>query len=142
MAWVNFIIPEFTKPMTITVAALDVCTAQVTAVPSRKPFSGVLVSLYRIISILLPATFFSPSDMEDIPNRNRATPVSRLSTIETFSSIKELLFFTFLRSIFFIVSSRTLPDNRKKPKIRLQSPFRDHLSRIFGLLHGIADCRT
>ena len=48
----------------------------VTAVPRRTPLIGVLVSLYKISSSFSPAAFFSPSPIRDMPNRNRATPLS------------------------------------------------------------------
>ena len=56
----------------------------VTAVPSRNPFSGEFVSLYRMSSSLLPATFFRPSPMDDIPYRKSATPHSKFRTIKIF----------------------------------------------------------
>ena len=73
--------PELTKPTTMTDVAEDDWITAVTPVPSRTPLSGVLVSLYRMISSLLPATFFSPSPMSVMPNRNRATPPSREITL-------------------------------------------------------------
>ena len=48
----------------------------VTPVPSKKPLSGVPVSRYNTTSSLLPATFFSPSPISAMPNRNSATPLS------------------------------------------------------------------
>jgi len=45
MAWRNFIIPELTKPTTITDVAEDDCITAVTPVPRRIPFHGVFVSL-------------------------------------------------------------------------------------------------
>ena len=45
IACFSFIIPEFTKPITITVVAEDDWITLVTPVPSATPFSGVLVIL-------------------------------------------------------------------------------------------------
>ena len=67
IACATFIIPEFTKPTIITVVAPDDCIMAVTTVPSSSPFAGVLVSLYSMFSILLPATFFKLSPIMDIP---------------------------------------------------------------------------
>ena len=41
MAWESFIMPEFTKPTTITEVAEDDWMTAVTAAPSRTPLSGV-----------------------------------------------------------------------------------------------------
>ena len=59
-----------------TTADDDWITA-VTPVPRRIPFTGFPASLYRTISILLPATFLSESPMTDIPKRNIATPPNK-----------------------------------------------------------------
>ena len=75
------IMPEFTKPTTITDVADDDCMAAVTPVPRMIPFTGLPASLYNIISILLPATFLSESPMTDIPKRNIATPPNREITL-------------------------------------------------------------
>jgi len=45
IACATFIIPEFTKPTTITVVAEEDWMIAVTAVPSSTPFNGVFVSL-------------------------------------------------------------------------------------------------
>ena len=75
IACLSFIIPEFTKPTTITDVAEEDCMTAVTPVPSSTPFKDVFVSLYNNISRLLPATILRPSPMRDIPNRNSATPL-------------------------------------------------------------------
>ena len=69
--------PEFTKPMTITLVAAEDWITRVTAVPRRIPFRGVLDSRYSTTSSLFPANCLSPSLMSPIPNRNSATPPSR-----------------------------------------------------------------
>ena len=75
IACLSFIIPEFTKPTTITEVADDDCMTAVTPVPRSTPFNGVLVSLYNNISRLFPATILRPSPIRAIPNRNSATPL-------------------------------------------------------------------
>ena len=74
MAWRSFIMAEFTKPTTMTLVAEEDWITAVTPAPSKMPLSGVEESRYRISSSLLPATFFSPSPISDIPYRNIATP--------------------------------------------------------------------
>ena len=74
MACLTFIIPELTKPTTITDVADEDWMTAVTIVPRRMPFGVFPASLNSIISILLPATFLRESPMTDIPNRNMATP--------------------------------------------------------------------
>ena len=76
IACLSFIIPELTKPTTITDVAEDDCMTAVTPVPSNTPRSGVPDRRYSTSSSLLPATFFSPSPISVIPNRNSATPPS------------------------------------------------------------------
>lgn len=48
----------------------------VTPVPSKNPFNGLPVRRKRMTSSLLPATFFSPSPISAMPNRNSAIPLS------------------------------------------------------------------
>ena len=112
IACFSFIIPELTKPMTITVVAEEDWITLVTQVPSATPFSGVLVIRYRNASSLLPATSFRPSPIKDIPNRNNATPESKDKIIENtaifFSSVavpSALYFFrnsSFCKVFFYI----------------------------------------
>ena len=81
MAWMPFIMPEFTKPTTMMVVAAELWMAAVTPRPSSAPLMGVLLSRQRMTSSLFPATRLSPSPMTDMPNRNSATPHSRESTL-------------------------------------------------------------
>ena len=74
MACFIFIIPEFTKPTTMTDVAEDDWITAVTPVPNRIPFKGVPESLYNISSSLFPATSFRPSPISVIPNKNNDTP--------------------------------------------------------------------
>ena len=48
----------------------------VTPVPSSTPRIGLPVSRNRIGSSLLPDSFFKPSPISDIPNKNSAMPLS------------------------------------------------------------------
>ena len=70
------IMPELTKPTTITEVAQEDWITAVTPVPSSSPRRGVPESRYKISSSLLPATFFKPSPISVMPKRNSATPLS------------------------------------------------------------------
>lgn len=61
IACATFIMPEFTKPTTMTVVAEEDCMIAVTAVPRRTPLIGVLVSLYKISSSFSCSLFQSVS---------------------------------------------------------------------------------
>ena len=74
VAWASFIIPELTKPTTITVVAEDDCITAVTPAPSKTAISLLLVSFSRICSIFPPDAFLSPSPSTLIPYRKRARP--------------------------------------------------------------------
>ena len=78
----TFIMPEFTKPTTMTEVADEDWITAVTPVPSRIPFKGVPDRRNRIGSSLFPETRLRPSPMRDMPKRNMATPPSRLMTSE------------------------------------------------------------
>ena len=67
MDWIPFIMPEFTKPMTMMVVADELWMAAVTPRPSSAPLMGVLLSRQRMTSSLFPATRLSPSPMTDMP---------------------------------------------------------------------------
>ena len=69
-------IPELTRPITITmVPALDWITAVIRA-PSSTPRRVEAVSFCRILCILPPATRSRPEPMMDIPYKNSAMPPS------------------------------------------------------------------
>ena len=72
----SFIMPELTKPTTMMDVADEDWMTAVTPAPSSTPFSGVLDRRYKTSSSWLPATFFRPSPISVMPNRNRATPPS------------------------------------------------------------------
>ena len=71
----RFIIPEFTKPTTITVVAEELCITAVTPAPNKIPLSGVEVSLSSILSNLPPDIFSNPSPNTFIPYKKNANPV-------------------------------------------------------------------
>ena len=67
-------IPEFTKPTTITVVADDDCITAVTPAPSNTALIGLEVSVSRIRSSFPPDIFSSPAPITFIPYRNNASP--------------------------------------------------------------------
>ena len=76
----SFMIPEFTKPTTITVVADDDCITAVTSIPTIKPLKVLLVSFSSICSSLPPESFSRPSPIVFIPYRNSASPPKRVRT--------------------------------------------------------------
>ena len=81
-ACLSFIMPEFTKPTTITEVAEEDWITAVTPVPSSAPRRGVPVSRYSTSSIRLPATRLRPSPIRLMPKRKSATPPSRARILE------------------------------------------------------------
>ena len=73
-AWESFIIPEFTKPTTMTVVAEELWISAVTPAPSATALIGLLVMRSRIFSSLPPDTLDNPSPSRCIPYKNRASP--------------------------------------------------------------------
>ena len=65
--WESFMIPEFTKPTTITVVADEDWITAVTPIPRRTALIGLDVRVSRIRSSFPPATFASPSPIKFIP---------------------------------------------------------------------------
>ena len=61
IAWDNFIIPEFTKPTTITVVAEEDCITAVTPAPRSTALNRLEVRLSSICSNLPPEGLESPS---------------------------------------------------------------------------------
>ena len=59
--------PELTKLTTMTVVAVEDCTAAVTVAPVTIPRKGLLVIRLIMLRILLPATFCRPSLMSFMP---------------------------------------------------------------------------
>ncbi len=66
-AWFNFIIPELTKPTTITVVAEEDCITAVTPAPSNTASDVLDVNFSSIPSSLPPDVFASPSPITCIP---------------------------------------------------------------------------
>ena len=67
IACLNFIIPELTKPTTITVVADDDCITAVTPAPKRTAFIGLEVSFSSIFSNFPPDAPVKPSPNKSIP---------------------------------------------------------------------------
>ena len=92
----SFMIPAFTKPMSMMVVAAELWIIAVTAVPREKPLIVPVnwflpvVSFSRTFSRLPPARFFREAPMRFIPNRNKPTPPSNVK-IEKKSKINALL---------------------------------------------------
>ena len=68
------IIPEFTKPTSITVNADDDCIAIVIPAPSANDLNGLEVIALSIFSSFPPATFSRPDDITFIPYKKNAKP--------------------------------------------------------------------
>ena len=84
-AWYKLIRPALTKPTTITVVALLLCIIAVTIVPTKAPLSGFVMALSKNDFNREPAAFSSPSPINSIPNKNRASPLNRPSKILMYS---------------------------------------------------------
>ncbi len=91
IACLNFIIPELTKPTTITVVADDDCITAVTAIPSNTAIILLEVSFSSICSNLPPDSFAKESPMTFIPYKNKASPPAIVSTPKIFI-LHKLLF--------------------------------------------------
>ena len=74
IAWDNFIIPELTKPTTMTVVAEEDCITAVTPAPSSTALNRLEVRLSSICSRRPPDNLESPSPSTCIPYRNSARP--------------------------------------------------------------------
>jgi len=70
-----------TKPMAMTVVALELCSTAVATAPASTPSTGFEVSRDRMDFILAPAAFCRPSDIMFMPNRNTASPPARPNTV-------------------------------------------------------------
>ena len=79
-AWLSFMMPELTKPTTMTVVAEDDWMTAVTAAPSSTALRVLLVSFSRMVSSLPPDMRVRPSPMMCMPYRNSARPQIILST--------------------------------------------------------------
>ena len=95
------IIPELTKPTTITVVADDDCITAVTAIPSNTAIILLEVSFSSICSNLPPDSFAKESPMTFIPYKNKASPPAIVSTPKIFILHKLLFERLFHRSCVF-----------------------------------------
>ena len=75
-ACVSFIIPELTKPTTITVVAEELCITAVTPIPVIKALSLLPVSLPKSPLRLPPARLSRDSPIKFIPTMKTPTPAS------------------------------------------------------------------
>ena len=66
-AWFSFMIPEFTKPTTITVVADEDWITAVTPAPNKTAIILFEVSFSRRRSIRPPDNFESPAPIASIP---------------------------------------------------------------------------
>ena len=82
MDWRSVIKPELTKPTTITVVAEELWITAVTPSPASKPFSRLWVIFSSKGRRLLPARRSSACPIRLMPNRNRHSPPSKLSTLK------------------------------------------------------------
>ena len=100
-AWDSFIIPELTKPTTITVVADDDWMTAVTPAPNSTALKMLSVIFSRIRSIRPPDAFDRPLPITSIPYRKRARPpiiVKISNTLINFS-------FTCLHNIHLFINS-------------------------------------
>ena len=82
MAWESCMMPELTRPTTMTVVPeLDWMSAVMTA-PRATARQVDEVSFCRMLSILPPAYFSSPVPMMDMPYKNSARPPAKLITLK------------------------------------------------------------
>ena len=97
MAWPSSMVPELTKPTTMTVVADEDWMMAVTPRPKRKPLNLLEVRLPRMVLSLRPALFFSASPIRSIPKRNSARPHTRdkMSNKSIFSPFPFLFRFDF-----------------------------------------------
>ncbi|MPN08667.1 hypothetical protein SDC9_155952 [bioreactor metagenome] len=92
----SFMMPEFTKPTTITVVAEELCITAVTSIPINTPLIGDEVSFSRIFSRRPPSVFSSAVPIICIPKRKNASPQIRLNTLKRFIAfLSRLVFCTF-----------------------------------------------
>ena len=86
----SLIMPELTKPTTMTVVADEDWIRAVTPVPISTAENGLLVSFSRMLSNRPPEALDRPSPIICIPYKNRASPpimVSRLKKSICLSSL-------------------------------------------------------
>ena len=74
MVWPNCMMPELTKPTSITVMAEEDWIAMVMTKPSSIAIQRLPVIFFSECSREPPATLRRPSDMTFIPKRKKASP--------------------------------------------------------------------
>ena len=79
----SFIIPEFTRPTSMTVIAEEDWIAIVIPAPRARAVNLLSVARLSIFSSLLPDIFSSPEDITCIPYRKNANPPSKVITEKT-----------------------------------------------------------
>ena len=82
MPWRSVIIPEFTKPTTITVVADELCITAVKPSPVRNPVMTLPVIFSSSVRSLLPARRSSDCPMTFMPKRKRQSPPSKESRLK------------------------------------------------------------
>ena len=75
-------IPEFTKPTTITVVADDDWITAVTPAPKSTALIGFDVRFSKILSSYPPDTLARASPIICIPYKNRASPPTIVNTLK------------------------------------------------------------
>ena len=99
MAWYSFIIPELTKPTTMTVVAEEDWITAVTPAPKRTALTGLEVRRSKIISNLPPDSFSKPAPITLIPYKNSASPPIKVSMPKI--SIFISLYLLILSTLYF-----------------------------------------
>ena len=106
------IIPEFTKPTTITMVAVEDWITAVTPAPTKTALTGLLVSFSSIFSSLLPETLDRPSPIMCIPYRNRASPPIIVRRSKKSICVPNFLFSVqFLLTISIVTKKRPICNN-------------------------------
>ena len=82
--WGSCMMPEFTRPTSITVSAEEDWMAMVMPAPSPRLFHLEEVICLRARSSLPPASFSSPLDMTVMPYRKKASPPRSVNTEKMF----------------------------------------------------------
>ena len=101
--WENSMIPELTRPTSITVTADEDWTAMVITAPRIMLITGLDVIFFSRCSSLPPAIFSRLPDITFMPNRKNARPPIRVMN-------EKIVIYRFSLALFCILFS--LPDQR------------------------------
>lgn len=82
IAWVNFMMPEFTKPTTMTVEAEEDWMTAVTPAPNKTPLYLLEVRFSSIDFSRCPEIRAKLSPINSIPYKKRASPPRRVRTLK------------------------------------------------------------